>query len=566
MIEVFMFLRSLRTCSVDLVLLFITVVVLFPASVIAQDDNLLEPVSSTYAITHVNIIPAPGLKIEDGTVVIRRGIIEAVGKGVAVPPDAIVIRADSMFLYAGFIDCLSHIAVEKRNDDNNNNRLVDPGDPPCALAGITPEADVRDFLNCNDPAIQDYRSLGFTAAQVVPKGMFLPGNGAIILLGGKSADAMVLRPNSSLYSEFTWSMNLYPSTVMGFMAKWRELYRQSEQAQSYGLLYAKNNNGMPRPSRDRVLEAFYPVINKQAPVLFRADNVLDIQRALTLQTDLKIPALMLGDVKEGWYIINRMKTSGAKIFLSLDLPKEEKESTGDTTRYDPEKKALRVRQQEFAEKYMSQAAEFQKAGVKFGFSIWCTKSKYIRPNLLKMIQHGLSEDVALAALTVNPAEMLGVSHLLGTVEKGKIANLVITDKPYFNEKSRVNYVFVDGELYGCKKPGTKESAKGKTTSIEGAWSFTTDTPQGKVDLKVIFKKENNQYTGQISGGKLPDNTQLTSVSYTGSKLRFVYSVVIVDDKVEVTVDGTMDEKYSFKGDMIIGQYGSFPIAGTKDPE
>jgi imidazolonepropionase-like amidohydrolase len=550
-----------------------------------QEEKELAPVSRTYAITNATVIQGPGRKIEKATVVVKDGLISAVGNSTSVPPEAIVIKGDSLYIYAGFIDGLSHAGVTKPKEDQSRERPKDPGNPSPEAAGITPQNDVRSFLNAGDKSIDDLRALGFTTAHVVPYGNMLPGNGAIILLSGKSTDAMVLASKTSLFSELAGVQRVYPSTVIAVMAKWRELYRQAVQAKNYENLYASNRTGLTRPASDRILESFYPVIDKNIPVLFEADKFLEVQRILALQADLGF-SLMLGDVKEGWDAIPKLKSTGAKVFLSLDLPedkkdakKDEKKDSKDKKETKPEepkknnepsvfspaeKEALEKRQAESIALYTGQAAAFQKAGLTFGFSSWSSKTADIRGNLRRMIKAGLTEDQALGALTTNPAQLLGLSDRLGTVDNGKIANLVISDKPYFNEKAKVRYVFADGTLY---KYDVKETPKGDPNAkieITGTWSVTTDTPQGKSETTLTFKKDGSNYTGSVSGGRLPQAVDLEKVELNGNVLKYSYSFPMGGQSLKVDVEATV-EGNNFKGTATAGSFGSFPVEAKHDP-
>jgi imidazolonepropionase-like amidohydrolase len=445
-----------------------------------EEKPPLPPAGKTYALTNINVVQGPGRKIDKGIVVIKDGLIANVGKSISVPSDAIIIKADSLYVYAGFIDGLSRVGVIKPKEEKERERVKDPGNPPADKAGINPQLDVRNFLNPDDKSLEEMRNLGFTVAQVVPYGNFLPGQSALILLGGKSADDMVLVNNASLYSELSGAQNMYPNTVMAVMAKWRELYKNASLTKSYQATYASNRNGINRPANDRILEAFYPVIDQRMPVLFKAEKVLDVQRVFTLKNDLNFP-LQLAEVKEGWPMINKIKSSNAKIFLSLDLPEEikkeekkddKKDAKKDTvktkekekvkTAWDLEKETLEKRKAEAIANYTAQAADFSKAGIPFGFSSLSAKSKDIQANLRRMITAGLSEDAALAALTTTPAQLLGLSDRLGTIDAGKIANLVISDKPYFNEKAKVRYVFVDGMIYKMDVKDTKKDDSKKS--------------------------------------------------------------------------------------------------------
>ncbi len=537
----------------------------------AQDEQELAPVTRTYAITNVNIIQAPGRKIDMGTVVIKDGLIRAVGKGIAVPPEAIVIKADSMYIYAGFIDGLSRVGVNRPKEENQP-RPKDPGNPTPERAGITPANDVRLILNPADKSLEDLRNMGFTAAQVVPYGNLLPGQAAIILTSGRTADEMMITGRSSLYSELTGAQGVYPLNLLGVMATWRDLYRKAFNAKGYEALYASNRAGLERPVSDRNLEAFFPVIDQRQSVIFRTETLLDVSHVLNLKKDLGFQAA-IADVKNAWPMINTIKASGVKTFLSLDLPEEvkkddkkkEEKKEGTNAAAEAEMQALEKRKAEAILAYAAQAGAFQKAGVTFGFSTVSSKTKDIPSNLRRMIAAGLSEDAALAALTTNPASMLGLGDRMGTIDNGKMANLVITDKSYFNEKAKVRYVFVDGKMY---KLDVKEAKKGDPNAkvdVEGSWTTVTESPQGRSEGRMTFKKDGGGYSGQVSGGRLPSPVDMTEVTLDGNALTFKYSVSFGTNNITITGEVTV-EGDTFKGTVSFGQGRSAPIEGTKVPK
>jgi len=293
--------------------------------------------------------------------------------------------------------------------------------------------------------------------------------------------------------------------------------------------------------------------------------------------------LTLVDVKEGWDMVSKVKASNAKLFLSLDLPEEKKEEKKDDKKSDDkkevverkeekpksaaeqEKEILEKRRTEFISKYVGQASTYQKAGLKFGFSSISAKSKDIPANLRRMIAAGLPEDAALASLTTTPAEIFGLSDRLGTIDNGKIANLVISDKPYFSEKAKVRYVFVEGILYKQEVTEEKKGDKDAKIEIEGSWSVTTEIPQGKSQSKLTIKKDGTTYSAKVSGGQLPQTIDASSVELESNILKVAYMVTIngqtMDVKMEVTVDGK-----SFKGNTTVTNFGSFPVEGKKVPK
>lgn len=448
-------------------MLLLALMGILPISVRAQDVRNLPPVSRSYAITKATVVQGPGRKLDNATVLIRDGIIAGVGQNLTIPTDAIIIKGDSLYVYAGFIDGLSRVAISKPKDETKE-RQKDPGNPLPEAAGITPYTDVRAVLNPVEKSIEEWRALGFTVGQVVPYGGMLPGRAGIVYYNGETTDRMVLSSQSGLYSELTPAERMYPATILGVLAKWKELYRQASNAKSFAGVYAGNKSGVEAPASDRILEAFYPVIDKQMPVVFKAEKSLDIQRVLNLKQQLGF-GVTLTELKEGWNDIPALK-SNARVFLSLELPEEKKEEKGkpdvakkkDMEAMFPdsvERKALEKRREEFIALYVSQAAAFQKAGVPFGFSTLSAKPKDVRGNLKRMIKGGLTEDAALAALTINAAQALGLGDRLGTIDNGKIANLVISRRPYFDDKSKVQYVFISGRLYKIEAPKQAEPDK-----------------------------------------------------------------------------------------------------------
>jgi len=546
----------------------------FPISIYGQDDKIAE-VTNTYAITNVNVIQSPGRKIELGTVVVRDGIILSVGKSVTIPANAKIIKADSMYLYAGFIDGLSHVGVSKEKEEDQD--VDDPGNPPNDVAGIQPERDVRSLLDPEDNGINDWRKLGFTAAHVVPQGKMLPGSGALILLSGASVDEMVYRDQVSLFSQLQGASGIYPNTVIGVMAKYRDLYRNATYAKEYKAKYQREGGvGMKRPEVNQVLEAFYPVIDKSIPVAFKAENVLDIQRVFTLKQDLGFN-LILGEVKQGWDITDKIKSSNAKVFLSLDLPEleeEKKDSVSadsvttekkELTEAEKEEERLKERKKEIIMKYYQQPELFRTRGITYGFSTLETKSKDIKTNLSKLVEKGLSEDAALAALTTSPAQLLGVSSIMGTVDQGKIANLVISDKPYFEEKSNVKMVFVDGKLYEFEDKPKKKKSDEEDAELSGSWTYSTETPQGTSTGSITFEGTAGNYNGEITNSFATEPSKLMDIEVSGSEVSFSFTLNTGGGTVSVSVMATVDGD-TFEGTMTAGDFGSFPVEGERTPK
>ena len=548
------------------------------------NDPLFSPVTKTYAIKNVNIVQKPGQLIALGTVIIKNGLIQEVGKDVKIPSDAKVISADSMYVYAGFIDGLSHTGIARPEPAQGQGgggqgrpgqaqqTAVDVGNPPNEVAGILPERQVKDVLNPKDKSIEELRKAGFATAHVVPRGNMLPGTGAIVLLHGDSPDKMILRNQTSFFSQLTGAGRVYPSTVIGVMSKWRELYKRAEQAKAHEAMYAKNPAGMARPNTDRSLQAFYPVLEKKQPVFFAASDLKSMHRVLVLQNELQF-SLVLANIQQGWDLADMVKTKNVPVLLALELPKEKKkdekkkDEKADLSITDKEVELLEKRRAEEMKKYTAQAGVFEKKGIEFGFSVMNAKSTDIRENLRKMIENGLSETTALAALTTHPAKMLGLSSMMGTVEKGKIANLVITDKSYFDEKSNVRYVFVEGNLYEYEAPPAKKPGDSAATpaKIGGTWSYSVSVEGQTMEGSIEISQEGTVLSGAVSNPLTGQVAKISNPQLSGNRLIFNVTFEIDGGMVTVEYDLKIDGD-TFDGLIDAGSNGSFAIEGTRKPK
>lgn len=545
----------------------------------------MKTVTRTYALTQATVVTEPGKMMEGATVVIKDGLITAVGKNVKIPIDAQVIKADSMYIYAGFIEGLSHTGIPKAEPQQGGNRqqaprVEDPGSPPNDLAGITPEKKMAEVMKASDKSIAEMRELGFTAANVVPSGRMLPGQGALVLLAGDDAEEMILKDHTAFFSQLVGARRMFPSTVIAVIAKWRELYRQAELAQAHEKAYEKNPSGMARPSYDAVLQAFYPLINKEQTVFMKAEDVKSAYRALSLQKEFDLPMVIV-ELKQGWHVTEELSKRKIPVLLSMDLPqdkkskdkgkgdkkeakKKEKEPKADDP-FAAERKALEKRKMEAMKDHWTQAAKMEKAGVTFGFSTLDVKGKDVKANLRKMIENGLSENMALAALTTVPAKMLGVSDMLGSVATGKIANLVVTDQPYFEEKSNVRYVFVDGHKfeYEAKKPSKKGDPTAKV-EVGGKWSYSFEAMGQQMEGVLELVDNAGDISGTITNTAMDSNSTIESAELSGNELTFSIKIdgggqsVMVE--YELIIDGD-----NMEGTVTAGQFGTFDLEGERIP-
>lgn len=531
----------------------------------AQDDS--KQVTSTFVLQNATIIPSPGKKMENTSVIIKDGLIQAVGKNISIPYDAKVIKADSMFVYAGFIDGASNAGIPAKKEEAKRPDIKDTGNPPYAVAGIQPERQVREMLKADDKSVTDMRALGFTMAHVVPEGRMLPGKGAIVMMAGESASDMVFIDDTALFTQFSPApRRIAPSTIIGVMSKLRDLYKQAEQSKMHEAMYSKNPAGMKRPEQDAILEAFYPVIDGEMPVFMKAESLKEVGRALALQKELGY-TLVLTEVKEGWHLADRIK--GMPLFLSMDLPEaikeekeDEKEDEKEQSEMEMEQAKLEAKKAEAVKAFEMQAAMMAKAGITFGFSTLESKPKDIKANIMRMIEAGLTEDQALAALTTAPAEMLGLSKVAGSIEKGKMANLVVADAPYFEKDANVRYVFVDGQPfeYEVKAKKKKKDVDEETIDVSGTWSYAANA--GGMDLSgtLEIKVENGKLVSCVMSNPMEpsEKGEVENADLIGNVLTFTTPYQGMNVEYELTFDGE-----TYEGSMSVGDFGSFEIEGSK---
>lgn len=582
-----------RTAFFCAVLPAFVALLLTPTDAAGQTEDVPQ-VTRTFALENARVVQAPGRVLERATVIIRDGLILAVGENATVPFDAQRIAADSLDVYAGFIDGLSHAGIPKpKRDESDREQVERPGEPPPDRAGIQPQRDARAMLEASESSIEKLRKAGFTVAHTVPYGQMLPGSGAVILLAGDAPNEMVLRGDASLFAQLEGARRVYPSTTMAVLSQMRQLYRDAERLRSIEAMYASNPSGLERPVYNPVLSSFFPVLDGEKRVFYLTNSALDVHRVLSLQRELGFP-LVLAGLEQSFDALDALKSANVPLLLTLDLPEEPKakQNTADSTDADPlvadadsakamtpeppgsffvsdfrtrsyediesEKENLEARQKVVREQYYATAGMLHEAGLRFGFSTMDVKPNDIMKNLRLMIENGLPEETALAALTTHAAQVLNLSSTMGTVEAGKIANLVVTSGPLFDEDMQMRYVFVDGQMFeieGKNKAGTVDAS----FSPVGEWSYTAESPQGTISGVITLSGSAGDFSGTISSDTRPGAATLDNVEYEDGTLSFSF------DSGDF---GILKATINFDGEDIDGSFevpgfGNIPVSGSR---
>jgi imidazolonepropionase-like amidohydrolase len=409
--------------------------------------------TETYAITNARIVPVSGAVLEKGTVVIRDGLIAAVGANVTVPADARVIDGAGLTVYPGLIDTSTSLGMPQpsppavagggRGGGGGGGFQFGGGAPMASAlnstqpAGLQPEIQAADYLRPGGDQIDAERNAGITTALTAPRTGILIGQSAVINLAGDSAQDMIVRSPVALHVGFTPLRGGYPGSLMGVFAAIRQAFLDAQRYEEAQKIYARSPRGMRRPEPDKSLAALIPALNREMPVVMHADREREIERAIALAQEFKLRAIIAGG-EEAWKVADRLREAQIPVLLSLNFPRR---TTTASPEADPE--PLRIlRERVEAPKC---AARLATARVKFAFeSGGMTTMDDFRGNAARAVESGLASDDAIKAMTLSGAEILGVADRLGSIETGKIANLTVMRGNLLDRAVRVAYVFIDG--------------------------------------------------------------------------------------------------------------------------
>ena len=407
-------------------------------------------VPSAVAIRGARVVTVSGPVQERSTVTLRDGLIEAVGPDVAIPADAWVIEGAGLTVYPGLIDALSSWGIPKPEKPEASPR--ESGPPPKGpedrpLTESWKRA--ADLASPADKRLEEARNAGFTTAVTFPTDGIFGGQGAVLNLAGERGGDMVVDPSVGQYVALVTSgSRRFPASLMGTIAYIKQVYLDAGQYRQAKAMYDADPAGLARPAYDRALEG----VLASERVLLPAERATDVKRMLRLARELGQPVVLYGG-EEGGKVAAVLADSGTPILVSLKWP--ERDKNADPQQEDP----LRIIERR-AEAPASPKA-LADAGVRWAFySGGIEKPAEIAAAVRKALDAGLSRDDAIRALTLSVAEIYGVTDRLGSIEPGKIANLVVTDGDLFAEKTKIKEVFIDGMKFTPpEEPSKKEEGK-----------------------------------------------------------------------------------------------------------
>jgi Imidazolonepropionase and related amidohydrolases len=526
--------------------------------------------SGAFAIRNARIVTGSGATIERGTIVIRGGLIEAVGENPKVPADARVFDGSGLTVYPGFFDANTNLGMpasppprQPGQPQGQQAQQQQPQSNSNYPAGLQPEIAAFDQFQANESQFDAQRGNGITTVLTVSRDGIFNGQSAIINLAGESVASMTVKTPFAQHITFrSLGGGRYPSSLMGTFSVIRQMLLDAKRLYDWRKAYEANPRGMQRPDEDKSLEALFPVIEGKMPVVFNANREIEIIRALNIAKEFNLKAIIAGG-QEAWKVADRLKAQNVPVLLSLNFPKR---TTAASDEADPESlETLRMRAEA-----PKNAARLAQAGVKFAFQSGGMNYADFWTNVNKTVENGLSKDAAIRAMTLSAAEIFGLENRLGTIEQGKIANLVVSRGDIFSKDKTIIHVFVDGKLFEPRQPErrTAPAASGGTTStpprinVSGTWNVTVEIPGQIVQATFNLQQEGDKITGNMQSPFF-GTTQIRNGKVTAEGFSFDATVPVGGESIEVTVTGKVT------GTQISGMVGSpqgaMPFTGVKVP-
>ena len=486
-----------------------------------------------YAFTNARIVSAPGQVIENGTLVIRKGKVVSVGKSNA-PAGAVVINVEGKTIYPSFIELNSNYGVADTKLPAKPER--DGPQPNSYKKGafgwnqaVHPEVNASNYFTVQEKEAEELRKNGFGIALSHIQDGIARGTGGLVALGNDLENVLVLDAQASQHFSFDKGSSTqdYPSSLMGSIA----LLRQSHYDSKW---YANN----PGEQTNLSLEAWNS--NNNLPAFFEVSDVLNVLRADALATEIGANYIFIGEGDE-YQKMKQIKAIEPTLVVPLKFPKA----------YEVED-PLEARMVSLAEMKHWEMAPYNLAFLaqeNIPFSITSSKldkeANFIS-NLQLAVKNGLSEDMALQALTELPARWLGKSNEMGSLTNGKLANFIITDGNIFQDKgAQILENWVLGKQYLVNKA--------QNNSIKGNYNLSVNN--NSYLLEITEKK------GKLSFQVLEqDSTKLTTA---GSFENGTVSIFYTDDEGRVRLNGWESYKNSIVGTGVLANGNSVDWRATK---
>ncbi|HYX00430.1 MAG TPA: amidohydrolase family protein [Candidatus Elarobacter sp.] len=396
--------------------------------------------SSTYAITHAKIFTLAGSAIEDGTVVFRDGRITAVGAGIEIPAGAQVTDAKGLQVYPGIFDSITQMGLREIGAVSASVDSTETGN-------YNPDVVAATAVSPSSEHIPVTRAAGITEVLAVPGSGGFDSGGSNSVIGGQASaihlagwviDEMLIKKSAAMvirwpeietqtfdFATFSRKEKPYTEAKQEYDKQVNEITDWLERARHYAQAMEKGSPA--KYDRDLKLEALAPVVRRELPVLVFADRAREIRNAVEFCEKQELRMILAGGA-EAYKVKDLLRSKGVPVILRpmLTLPPDEDDP------YD---------------RLLSQPAELAAAGVKFAIASFDNSfARRLGQNAANAVAHGLPYDEALKAVTIYPAQIFGLGDQIGTIEQGKLANLIVTNGDPLELTTDVKYLFIRGQL------------------------------------------------------------------------------------------------------------------------
>jgi len=497
------------------ILSFLGFTLLLTGGVEAQQATRTEPVTGIrdngtgfHALVGARVVTAPGQVLDGATIVIRNGLIQRVGRNMQPPAGARVWDLDGLTIYPGFIDAHADLGMDA---------VPEGGDVGPTHWNPQVRAWFSTTMNLQDDADRRaaLRSQGFGTALVVPKQGIFRGTASVVNLGDTGVRDRVLRPDLAQAMGFQRSFQLggaYPNSPMGTIALMKQTFMDADwYVRAWGAYEASGRAFLP-PETSAALAALEDAVRGDQPIVFETGSEEEYLRAHKLAAEYGVDAWYRGSGQE-YRILDVLRGRTDPLIIPLSFP--------DAPNVNDPESALNASLADLRDWYLAPTSPAQLAGAGVRFAITSDGLSSLNeflPNLRIAVARGLSTVDALAALTTTPAEWLGLENTHGTIQEGKVANLVVSEGDLFTEEATVRDVWVHGQAYGV--------TRSPQIDPRGTWRIASDDEWG-FEAALRLEGPLNRLRGSIDITG-PDGASINLASA---------EVVAETGRVEVRFDG-----------------------------
>lgn len=410
-------------------LLAAAVAAMAPGAPAGSGDAGRNAAGKAVAITNVRIVPVVGAEVAKGTIVVKDGKIAEIGADVAAPAGAEVVDAAGLRAYPGMIDSYSSLGLV---EISGVAATVDRSE----TGRINPQARALEAVRYDSMHIPIARSNGITAAIVAPSGGVVAGVSCLLRLDGWTNREMAVKPMAAMHIELPGlrgrggfgggGRGAAPVRVdgPGILAELKGLFAAARAYEKRRDAAAKDPR-LALPEFDEASEALLPLLKGELPAMISVHGERDIRAAIEFVRDEKLKAVFYG-VEQGFKVAGELAKAGIPVVLGSmnDLPPVWEDG------YDA---------------VFRNPGLLAKAGVTIAFSSSsASAAKDLPYHAAKAAAFGLDRAEALRAVTIHPARIFGVDKIMGSLEAGKAANIVLADGDILEMRTNIVKVWIDG--------------------------------------------------------------------------------------------------------------------------